>query len=95
MDVMIKAELSRFTLRCARSIVPLVLMAAALGACQTTQEDITSSVPSDYRQRHPVVVQEADRTVEVFVGTGRGCTRSAGFATIAAMLRCDAQPRFQ
>jgi len=72
MDVMSKAVSSRFTLRCARSIVPLVLMAAALGACQTTQEDITSSVPSDYRQRHPVVVQEADRTVEVFVGTGRG-----------------------
>jgi pilus assembly protein CpaD len=56
----------------ARSMLPLLLLAATLGACTHTNEEITSSVPADYRQRHPIVVQEADRTIEVFVGTGRG-----------------------
>ena len=28
--------------------------------------------PDDYRQRHPIVVQEQDRSIEVFVGTSRG-----------------------
>jgi pilus assembly protein CpaD len=66
------ANPTRLTLRCARSIVPLVLLAAALSGCMHTQEEITSTVPTDYRLRHPIVVQEADRTIEVFVGTGRG-----------------------
>jgi pilus assembly protein CpaD len=54
------------------SVAALVLMTAALGACQHTNEEIVSVPPNDYRQRHPVVVQEADRSLEVFVGTGRG-----------------------
>ena len=69
---MMKANPTRFTLRCARSIVPLALLAATLAACKHTNEELVSSVPTDYRLRHPVVVQEADRTVEVFVGIGRG-----------------------
>lgn len=63
---------TRLVLRPARSIGLLALLAVALGACTHTNEDITASVPADYRQRHPIVVQEADRTIEVFVGTGRG-----------------------
>lgn len=63
---------TRSALRRARPLAPLVLLAAALGACTHTKEEVTSSVPADYRQRHPIVVQEADRTIEVFVGTGRG-----------------------
>jgi pilus assembly protein CpaD len=63
----------RFASLRAMSVLPVLLLAAALGACTHTKEDdITASIPSDYRQRHPIVVQEADRTVEVFVGTGRG-----------------------
>lgn len=55
------------------SALPLLLLAAMLGACTHTSDEITtSSVPSDYRQRHPIVVQEADKSIEVFVGTGRG-----------------------
>lgn len=56
----------------AAAMLPLLLMAATLGACTHTNDEITASVPADYRQRHPIVVQEADRTIEVFVGTGRG-----------------------
>lgn len=69
--MMTKTKLARFALRCA----PLALLALTAAACQHTNEEIASglpAVPNDYRQRHPIVVQEADRTVEVFVGTGRG-----------------------
>jgi pilus assembly protein CpaD len=50
-----------------------LLLALALGACTTTQEAVpVVSAPHDYRQRHPIVIQEADRTMQVFVGTNRG-----------------------
>jgi pilus assembly protein CpaD len=51
----------------------LVGMAIGLGACtHTTQEGTTASIPNDYRQRHPIAIQEADRTVNIFVGNTRG-----------------------
>jgi pilus assembly protein CpaD len=56
-------------------IVAAAVIAApvVLGACiQTNQETVTSSVPADYRQRHPIVVQEANQATEIFVGSGRG-----------------------
>ena len=31
-----------------------------------------AGVPDDYRQRHPIAVQETDRSIVVFVGRGRG-----------------------
>src|SRR3954469_19995351 len=69
---MMSTKSNRRAWRSARTTAPLLLLAATLCGCQTTNEEIVSSVPTDYRQRHPIVVQEADRTVEVFVGTGRG-----------------------
>ncbi|MBI3701013.1 MAG: CpaD family pilus assembly protein [Afipia sp.] len=51
----------------------LVATSAALGACQTTSDTITtSSIDGSYRQRHPIVIQEANRATEVFVGSARG-----------------------
>ena len=32
----------------------------------------TASVPDDYRLRHPIAIQEADRSVVIFVGHARG-----------------------
>lgn len=55
-----------------RSVALLAVLAATLGACQHTTEEVVMTPPTDYRQRHPIVVQEADRRMEVFVGTGRG-----------------------
>src|SRR4051795_6310824 len=44
-----------------------------LGARQHTSDVVTTaSVPDDYRLRHPIAVQEADRSIVVFVGRGRG-----------------------
>jgi pilus assembly protein CpaD len=51
----------------------LVGIAVALGACKTVDEEVTASIPpTDYRQRHPIAIEEANRSVVVFVGHGRG-----------------------
>jgi pilus assembly protein CpaD len=47
-------------------------LAVMLGACTHTETETTASVPVDYRQRHPITVQEADHSIDIFVGTGRG-----------------------
>ena len=51
----------------------LIGASVALAACQTTSDTIaTGSITNDYRQRHPIVIQEANRMTEIFVGTARG-----------------------
>jgi pilus assembly protein CpaD len=50
----------------------LVGLAVVLGACRHTEDEVTASVPDDYRQRHPIAIQEADRSVVIFVGHARG-----------------------
>jgi len=47
-------------------------LSIALGACTHTSEGVTSTVPEDYRQRHPIAIQEANRSVVIFVGQARG-----------------------
>ena len=58
--------------RALRTAGALVGLALALGACTHTDDALTASVPDDYRLRHPIVVQEADRSVVIFVGHARG-----------------------
>jgi pilus assembly protein CpaD len=56
-----------------RLLGALAGLSVALGACTyTTTEAVTASVPDDYRLRHPIAVEEADRSIVVFVGHGRG-----------------------
>jgi len=52
----------------------LLGLPALLGACnwQSGTDVVTASVPDDYRQRHPIAVTEADQSIVVFVGRGRG-----------------------
>jgi pilus assembly protein CpaD len=51
----------------------LVGLAVVLGACTHTDDvATTASVPDDYRLRHPIAVQEADRSIVIFVGHARG-----------------------
>jgi pilus assembly protein CpaD len=51
----------------------LIGAAVALGACTHTNDTATTaSIPDDYRQRHPIAVEEADQSIVVFVGRGRG-----------------------
>jgi pilus assembly protein CpaD len=58
-------------LRTLRLLGALVGLSTALGACQQTA-DVTASVPYDYRLRHPIAVQEANRSIVIFVGHARG-----------------------
>ena len=50
-------------------------LATVLGACTLTDQTAittTASVPDDYRLRHPIAIQEANRSVVIFVGQARG-----------------------
>src|SRR6478752_4223362 len=58
--------------RAVRMAGALAGLALALGACTHTDEVLTASVPDDYRLRHPIAIQEADRSVVIFVGHARG-----------------------
>jgi pilus assembly protein CpaD len=46
--------------------------AAMLAGCMASARDTTGSVPNDYRDRHPIAVNEGRHTLTLFVGPGRG-----------------------
>jgi len=50
----------------------LVGLAFVLGACTHTDGAVTASIPDDYRQRHPISIQEADQSIVIFIGHARG-----------------------
>jgi pilus assembly protein CpaD len=47
-------------------------LAVLLGACAHTEPEVTLSAPPDYRERHPIAIQEADHSLVIFVGYARG-----------------------
>src|ERR1700720_3790041 len=67
-----KAQIPVDRHRVFRVVGALVGLAVVLGACRHTEEMVTASVPDDYRQRHPIVIQEANQSVVIFVGHARG-----------------------
>lgn len=72
--------------RSLRVAAALLGASAALGACtHTNQDTVTGSIPTDYRERHPIAIQEANRTTEVFVGHARGGLTSAQRSDIAGL----------
>jgi pilus assembly protein CpaD len=84
MSVMIHSARAARKLACpafawARNLVPLCLL-LPLAGCGTTERMVASSVPQDdYRVRHPIVLAERPRTLEIFVEpeTGRFDRHSA------------------
>jgi pilus assembly protein CpaD len=51
----------------------VVVAAAATSGCfASNRQEMTGTVPTDYRQRHPITIKEGEQTLEVFVGTRRG-----------------------
>jgi pilus assembly protein CpaD len=58
--------------RALRLLGALIGLSATLGACTTGTEVVTASVPTDYRLRHPIAIEEANRSIVLFVGHGRG-----------------------
>ncbi len=77
------------TLHRLRTAALLVGVALALGACNHTrpQQDITGTIPDDYRLRHPIAIQEADQSIAIFVGNGRGGLSASQRAEIVALGR--------
>src|SRR5437763_2821009 len=49
-------------------------LSIALGACSLTNDVTTvgSVAPNDYRLRHPIAIQEASTSIDIFVGNSRG-----------------------
>lgn len=82
-------RVSRLTTRLPLALV-VIGAAAALGACTHRSQEAeisTGSLPADYRLRHPIVVQEASKTTEIFVGRTRGGLTAAQRADIGGLAR--------
>ena len=59
--------------RAFRNAAALVGLAMTLGACMHTDNPgAPLSYSEDYRKRHPIAIQEADRATVIFVGHARG-----------------------
>jgi pilus assembly protein CpaD len=71
--------------RSVRLAAALVALSLTMGACTHTGEEVTASIPNDYRLRHPIVVQESNRTVNVFVGSTRGGLSASQRADVMAL----------
>jgi pilus assembly protein CpaD len=48
------------------------LLASLLAGCYQTQVAQQAPYPTDYRERHPITLKEANRSVEIFLGRNRG-----------------------
>ena len=59
-------------------------LAASLAGCYTTH-DTVDAVPGDYRERHPITLQEGTRTVALFIGSSRGDLTPAQRADVLAL----------
>src|SRR3954463_9641011 len=57
-----------------RAGVALVVVSLAAGACVHKDEvtTVASFAPNDYRLRHPIAIQEANQSIDIFVGNSRG-----------------------
>ena len=75
--------------RTLRLLGALLGLSVTLGACTETTGEITTTalVPEDYRLRHPIAIQEADRSIVVFVGHARGGLSATQRADVAGLAR--------
>jgi pilus assembly protein CpaD len=67
-------------------------LSAVLGACTETTGSVATptstahaQVPEDYRLRHPIAIQEADRSIVLLVGHARGGLSATQRADIAGL----------
>ena len=65
-------------------LMALAGCAVVLAGCNTVQQEVTGSVPMDSRQRHPIVINEGPRTVELFIGDKRGTLNEEQRARVLA-----------
>lgn len=82
---MTKTSDRRRKLRIALALTGLSVM---LGACNTTGDVVTTqTVPTDYRMRHPIAVQEGKRSIVIFVGKARGGLSNPQAADVMGIAR--------
>jgi pilus assembly protein CpaD len=65
-------------------------LVVTLGACSETTGTVATpaaQIPEDYRLRHPIAVQEAERSIVIFVGHARGGLSAAQRADVAGLAR--------
>jgi pilus assembly protein CpaD len=70
----------RTTIPGRRPVAGIVVRAAAAAACAffvcgcNTDQQVAGvpDAPADYRQRHPITLQESDHTLELLIGSNRG-----------------------
>src|SRR5438874_4522195 len=67
-----KLPAARRETRVLARMVALLGFAAAFAGCQLNSEAVVDRYPHDDRQRHPISIREAARTVEIFIGAKRG-----------------------
>ena len=64
----------------------LVGLAVVLGACKHADDvAVAESFPDDYRQRHPIAIEEANRSIVIFVGQARGGLSAAQRADVIGL----------
>ncbi|MFM9973844.1 MAG: CpaD family pilus assembly protein [Beijerinckiaceae bacterium] len=57
----------RFSSHAVSRLAAVLLAAGGLAACNSNS-DVTSSIPQDYRQRHPIALVQGNQTLDVFTG---------------------------
>jgi pilus assembly protein CpaD len=65
-------------------------LVVTLGACSETTGTVATpaaQIPEDYRLRHPIAVQEAERSIVIFVGHARGGLSATQRADVAGLAR--------
>src|SRR5580692_3745397 len=82
-----KTSLNRY--RALRFIGAMLGLSVVLGACTETTGSVATpaQVPEDYRLRHPIAIQEADRSIVLFVGHARGGLSATQRADVIGLAR--------
>jgi pilus assembly protein CpaD len=77
------------------ALAGVALVALTLGACQSRKAvDATGSVPFEVSQRHPIVLSEAPRSIEIFpAGPRLGARQADDLARFAAEYRSHGRSR--
>jgi pilus assembly protein CpaD len=84
-----KTSLDRY--RLLRLAGAMCSLSVILGACTETTGSVATpvarGVPEDYRLRHPITIQEANRSIVLFVGHARGGLSAAQRADVIGLAR--------
>jgi pilus assembly protein CpaD len=70
-----------------RALGALIGASIALAACGVTEQEVVATVPNDYRLRHPIAIEDANRSIVVFVGRERGGLSDAQRADVMGLAR--------